>query len=119
MFYKVRARCREEKLAEFRHKLTDGTIAAQRPDGQEIVASMHRARITAPGAIEWSEMCFCPTPLRHERETVYDHFFSDLETRVVDGYVEFEGEPFMAWLARRVGSSARPSGDGLTSRGEI
>ncbi len=52
-------------MGEFYQKLTDGTIQNQKPDGQEIVNSMKRAKITAPKIIQWAEMCFCPTPLKH------------------------------------------------------
>lgn len=98
MIYKVRARYREARAREFFGKLTDGTIASQKPDGQEIVASMQRAKITAPGIVEWYEMCFCPTPLQHERETVYDHYLSDISTKAVDDYGEIEGESFWSYL---------------------
>lgn len=43
-------------------KIGDGTIAKQQPDGPELVASMERAVVRAAGIIEWSEMCFCPSP---------------------------------------------------------
>ena len=67
MIYKVKARVIEETIGEFYRKLADGTVSKQRPDGEEIVASMKRAVLTGPGAAEWYEMCFCPTPLDHER----------------------------------------------------
>ncbi len=46
-------------------------------------------------------MCLCPTPLKHERATVYDHFLTDMETKVIDDYVESEGEFFMDFLAQQ------------------
>ena len=49
MIYKVTAKIIEDKVAEFYLKLTDGTIASQRPDGKEIVASMKRAVLTDSG----------------------------------------------------------------------
>lgn len=100
MYYTVKARYIPSEMAEFYRELTDGTIQSQRPDGQEIVASMGRARVTEPGVVRWSEQCFCPTPLAHERQTVYDRYFIDFETEVVDGYVAFDGESFMDRLAR-------------------
>ncbi len=101
MNYSVKAQYIEEKMGEFYQKLTDGTIQNQKPDGQEIVNSMKRAKITAPKIIQWSEMCFCPTPLKHERETVYNHFLTDLETKTIDDYVEFDGESFFDFLERQ------------------
>ena len=51
MYYIVKARYIPSEIAEFYRELTDGTIQSQRPDGQEIVASMRRARITEPGVV--------------------------------------------------------------------
>jgi len=99
--YSVKARYIEEKIAEFYQKLTDGTIQNQKPDGQEIVNSMKRAKITEPNVIQWSEMCFCSPPLKHERETVYTQFLEDIETKVIEDYVEYEGELFMDFLAKQ------------------
>ena len=83
----------------------DGTIEGQKPDGREIVASMKRATVDEVGFVRWSEVCYCPTPLEHERETVYDLYFTDLTTVEADGYVEFDGEPLMEHLAGHVESS--------------
>ena len=101
MIYSVKARFIEEKTREFYQKLTDGTIKNQKPDGNEIIESMKRAKITAPNVIEWSEMCFCSTPLKHERETIYDNFLIDFETTRIDDYVEYEGKFFMDFLAKQ------------------
>ncbi len=101
MFYSIKAQYIEEKMGEFYQKLTDGTIQNQKPDGIEIVNSMKRAKITAPKIIQWSEMCFCPTPLKHERETIYNNFLIDLETKTIENYVEFDGESFFDFLERQ------------------
>jgi len=101
VIYSVKARYIEEKMGEFYQKLTDGSIQNQKPDGQEIFNSMNSAKITEPKTIQWSEMCFCSTPLKHERATVYQHFLTHIETEVVDDYVEYEGELFMDFLAKQ------------------
>jgi len=101
MIYSVKARFIEEKMGEFYRKLTDGTIQNQKPDGQEIVNSMKRAKMTEPNTIQWSEMCFCPTPLKHERETIYNHFLTDMETEIIDDYAEFDGELFFEFLEKQ------------------
>ncbi len=98
MIYKVRAKFIEERLGDFYEKLTDGTIDGQRPDGQEMVDSMKRAKLTTPGVVEWFEMCFCPTPLQHERKTLYDFYFSDIETELVEDYGEIEGKSFGSYM---------------------
>ncbi len=94
MIYKVKAKYKENKLDEFYKKLTDGSIKSQEPDGEEIVASMKRAKITGPRTIEWYEKCFCPTPLHHERATVYDKYLEDIETEEAGEYGEVEGRSF-------------------------
>jgi len=88
-------------MKEFYQKLTDGTIQNQKPDGQEIVNSMKRAKITEPNVIQWSEMCFCSPPLKHERETVYNQFLEDIQTKVIDEDVEYKGKFFMDFLAKQ------------------
>ena len=98
MLYAVTARFNSDTAAEFHRLLTDGTIESQRPEGKEIMASMQRARIDEQGIVRWSEVCYCPTPLEHERETVYDRFFSDIETKEVSGHMEFGGQDFMERL---------------------
>ena len=98
MIYAIKARYIKERMEEFYQKLTDGTIQNQKPDGQEIVNSMKRAKITEPEMIQWSEMCFCSPPLKHERETIYNHFLTDIETEIVDNYIEFDGKPFFDFL---------------------
>jgi hypothetical protein len=101
MFYSIKAQYIEEKLGEFYQKLTDGTISNQKPDGSEIVDSMKRAKITVTKTIQWSEMCFCRTPLKHEQVIVYNHFLTNFETQIIDDYVEFEGESFFDYLERQ------------------
>ncbi len=99
MIYSVRARLVEDRSGEFHRRLTDGTIAGQEPDGSEIVAAMARARVGEDGVVRWTETCFCPTPLAHERQTVLDRYFSDIETAPVDAPMDFDGQPLMARLA--------------------
>jgi hypothetical protein len=100
VIYLVNARFTTDTSPLFLEKLTDGTIASQKPDGKEIVASMNRARVEESGVVRWSELCYCSTPLAHERATVYDQHFTDLETEVAQAHVEFEGQPFMEYLRR-------------------
>ncbi len=99
MIYRVRARFRETSAREFYRKLTDGTIAGQEPDGQEMVDSMHRAVVSDAGNIEWSEVCYCPTPLAHERQTVLDHYFDDITTEPIESYETYPGQPFLDYLS--------------------
>lgn len=99
--YSVKAQFIEEKMDEFYQKLTNATIGNQKPDGQEIIDFMKRAKIIGPKTIQWAEMCFCSTPLKHEQTTVYNHFLTNLETNSIEGFVEFEGESFFEFLERQ------------------
>lgn len=101
MIYKVKARVLDETIAEFYCKLVDGAVAEQRPDGEEIVASMKRAVLTEPGMAEWYEMCFCPTPLQHERQTQYDFYFTDMTTEPAQEYGEIQGSSLWSYMASK------------------
>ncbi len=61
---------------------------------------MERARIGADGTVRWTETCYCPSPLKHERETVLDRYFSDIETEEVAAHAEFDGEPLLDRLGQ-------------------
>ena len=98
MIYKVCAQLRPGTEAALLQKLTDGTVASQRPDGPEIVASMERAVLTGDGHVEWSETCYCNPPLAHERETVLDHHFDDISTQQIGAYEQYQGTPLMDHL---------------------
>lgn len=51
MIYVVSAQFKSDTSSEFHEKLTDGSMAKQKQDGQEIVASMNRARIDDSGIV--------------------------------------------------------------------
>jgi hypothetical protein len=102
MLYAVSAKLIPDRAPEFYTRLTDGSIAAQRPDGAEIVAAMRRARVAPDGAARWTETCYCPTPLQHERTTVLDRYFTEIETAVIDKPMTFDGAPLMDRLAARM-----------------
>lgn len=98
MIYHVRARFRPDMAQDLLNKLSDGRIARQIPDGNEIVASLKRAVVTDDGIVEWTELCFCPTPLQHERSTVLDAHFDNITTEPVSAHKKFEGTPLMEHL---------------------
>ncbi len=101
MIYKVRARIIQDKIGEFYQRLTDGTIVKQRPDGDEILASMKRAVLTEPSVAEWYETCFCTYPLYHERTTQYDLYFSEMTTEEADDYGEIKGDSLWSYMASK------------------
>ena len=100
MIYHVRAKFKQRTARELLEKLDNGSIGQQQPDGPEMVASMERAVVNANGEIEWSETCYCPTPLQHERSTVLDLHFDDIQTEPVDAHTIYEGESFLDYLKR-------------------
>ncbi len=98
MRYFVRARFQDEgKKAEFLKILTDGTISALEPFGEEIAAAMRRA-VRKEDRVEWTETCYCRTPLAQERAAVYDRFFEDIQTETIEEFHGLEGESFWRWL---------------------
>ena len=58
---------------------------------------MKRAVIRG-NVVEWSETCYCNPPLRHERATIYDHFFDHMKIERSENPVKLEGEPFWDYL---------------------
>ncbi|ODB87518.1 hypothetical protein A3193_00965 [Candidatus Thiodiazotropha endoloripes] len=98
MEYRVRAQFVVNQLPAFYEVLADGTVANQKPDGAEIVSSMKQAKIVAPNTIEWFETCYCPSPLKHERVTVYDKYLVNFETLPVKKRDEIEGDSFWSFL---------------------
>lgn len=96
--YRVSARFDFNKAEPFFEELTDGTIAEQKPDGREIVASMQRAAVGEDDRVRWTEKCYCDPPLNHERTTVYDRYFTDMQIEQIDDYEKSPGDPFWARL---------------------
>ena len=99
MIYKVQAKISQSKSKEFYKLLTGGSLEDQAPDGLEILASMERATVDSSGLVRWTEVCYCPTPLKHERATVYDKYFSDLQTEETESHEKFEGESFIKYIS--------------------
>ena len=46
-------------------------------------------------------MCFCQSPLYHERTTQYDFYFSEITTEGADDYGEVQGDSFWSYMASR------------------
>ena len=100
MIYRVTARFRNERVAELRRLLANGSIASQEPDGREIVDSLNRAVMTGVDVVQWSEMCFCEPPLAHERSTVLDRYFDSIATEPIEAHEQYEGETFVEYLSK-------------------
>jgi hypothetical protein len=99
MLYRVESKFHNDLLKEFFSKLSDGTIENQKPDGSEIVASMKRAKIKDNLSLEWCEKCFCATPLKHERESIYDTYLYTFQSTLVDELKDdIEGNSFWEYM---------------------
>lgn len=115
MLYKVRAKPKATELPRFWTLLNDGTIGGQEPDGREIIASMKRA-VLSEGTVEWSETCYCTPPLNHERTTIYDQFFSDIEVQPQTGPTSLKGQQFWRFMQQSFGEKPKTaSGAALTA----
>jgi hypothetical protein len=97
MKYSVRAKPRIDTLPRLWTILNDGTVEHQEPDGMEILASMKRA-VIVDGEARWWETCYCTPPLRRERSTVYDEFFTDLEAKPITNVAPPGGQRFWDYL---------------------
>lgn len=109
MLYLVKAKPVVAEMPRLWTLLNDGTIEAREPDGREILASMRRA-VMKNGKVEWHETCYCSPPLRHERATVYDQFFSEMEIGPLVPTTSLKGESFWHYLEdqnREKGQSQR------------
>jgi hypothetical protein len=98
MIYSVTARFTDQKIRGLYQKLMDGSIYSQRPDGKAIYFAMKRAKIIETGVAKWTELCYCPSPLEHEKATVFKHFFDSIETEEVDYYKVFQGTSLIEHL---------------------
>lgn len=114
MKYAVTAQPRKDKLSRFWALLNDGTIESQEPDGKEIVASMKRA-VMIDGQAKWDETCYCNPPLRHERSTVYDQFFTDIEAKPVRSLAPLGGVRFWDHLQEAANKEASAGNEVLTA----
>jgi len=101
MIYKIKAKFNFDKAKEFHQKLINGTIEKQKPDGYEIVNAMNRASIDDKGDVNWTELCYCPKPLMHERATVYDKYFTNMKFEEIEDYKTFDGTSFMEKLSTK------------------
>jgi len=100
MIYEVQGRFIEAKAKEFYLLFNNETLKNQKPDGPEIITSMHRATLDSSGLVRWTELCYCPTPLKHERATVLDKYFTDIETKPTEKHEKFEGESFIKCISK-------------------
>lgn len=99
MLYKIKAKIKPETLKDFFTALTDGSVETQKPDGIYILKAMKEAVMLDNQHISWYEACYCETPLRHERQTVYDKYLTGFQTTMVyEVKDDIEGTSFWDYM---------------------
>lgn len=99
MLYKVKAKIYEEKMNDFWNALNDGSIESSEPDGPFILKAMKEAYMVDDETLVWYEACYCDTPLKHERETVYDTYMYDFDTELkYEIQDDIKGKSFWEYL---------------------
>ena len=102
MLYKIKAKIKKERMGEFWTALNDGRIESQQPDGPFIVRAMKDALLIDDKTLEWYEACYCDTPLKHEREIVYDKYLYDISTELkFEIKNDIEGKSFWDYLGKK------------------
>lgn len=83
----VRARPREDLLADLRERLDAGDLRELEPFGASLTRALEDARFDPEtGEAVWVEEDYCSPPLAMERAAVLDDYFEDL--RVVEEDVD-------------------------------
>jgi hypothetical protein len=83
MRYLVRARVKPGCERQLLKAIEDGTLGQGSVAGDEYLRNMREARLCEDETARWVEICYCPTPLREERE-YWEQYFE--LTRVQDAH---------------------------------
>ncbi|MEJ2262802.1 MAG: hypothetical protein P8X95_05115 [Anaerolineales bacterium] len=92
-YYLVKAKFKEDLLAELRARLDSGEIEEMRPFGTALQFSLDHACIDPQGRAVWEEEDYCSPPLAQERAAVLNTYFTDLSVEPVqkgDGWSRIE-----------------------------
>ncbi len=83
-FYLVRARPKENLLAELQGRLRRKEFVQLRPFGRALTAALMEARWDdSRGEAVWEEEDYCVPPLAQERAAVLDRYFDGLTVEAV------------------------------------
>ncbi|MFQ5988407.1 MAG: hypothetical protein ACE5K9_00665 [Candidatus Methylomirabilales bacterium] len=82
-YYLVRAKPKQERLADLEKLLAQRAFADLRPFGQALTAGLSGARVGADGVAVWEEEDYCSPPLAMERAAVLDTYFDDIQVETV------------------------------------
>lgn len=96
--YVVKAKPKEELLADLKQDISSGKIARLRPFGEELQHGLENARMF-DGYAYWVEEDYCSPPLAMER-SVLDRYFDDIIVEQVEsdeeGWNRIKNRP-MLW----------------------
>ena len=81
--YVVKAKPKEEIIADLRQELSSGKISRLRPFGEELHHGLENARMF-DGYAYWVEEDYCSPPLAMERRGVLDRYFDDILAEQVE-----------------------------------
>lgn len=82
-YYLVRAKPKQERLADLEKLLAQQAFIDLRPFGQSLTAGLSGARVGADGLALWEEEDYCSPPLAMERAAVLDTYFDDIQVEAV------------------------------------
>jgi hypothetical protein len=97
--YIVKAKPKEELMADLRQEISSGKISRLRPFGEELQYGLENARIFNEYAY-WVEEDYCSPPLAMERRSVLDRYFDNITVEQVEsdeeGWNRIKNRP-MLW----------------------
>ncbi|MDQ3968865.1 MAG: hypothetical protein M3275_10785 [Thermoproteota archaeon] len=79
----VKAKPKQELMADLSQELSSGKISRLRPFGEELHHSLENTRIFE-GYAYWVEEDYCSPPLAMERRSVLDRYFDDITVEQVE-----------------------------------
>ena len=97
--YVVKAKPKQELMADLSQELSSGKISRLRPFGEELHHGLVNARMF-DGYAYWVEEDYCSPPLAMERRSVLDRYFDEITVEQVEsdgeGLNRFKDRP-MLW----------------------
>ena len=94
--YLVTARPNLDRMPNLRGELERDAFDHLKPFGRALTESLSNARVQPNGLATWEEEDYCHPPLAEERAAVIDHYFGELEVRLVSpgsGWEEIRALP--------------------------
>ena len=97
--YVVKAKPKNELMADLKQEMISGKISRLRPFGEELQRGLENARMFN-GYAYWVEEDYCSPPLAMERRSVLDRYFDNIAVEQVEsdeeGWNRIKNRP-MLW----------------------